>query len=283
MQVTKYKPAEDKDKEPVKYLEEETLNSMIPIWKKAKSEIKDEEYNSFYKDTFYDYNDPMKVINTSVEGAVSYKAVLYIPSKAPFNYYMKSYEKGLKLYNGGIMIMEKCADLLPDCFSFVKGVVDSELSLNISRETIQQSYQLKKIAVNLEKKIQSELENMLNSEREKYENFFKEFGLQIKYGIYESFGSKKELIDLLMFRSLKENKPVTLKEYKQKMISDQKYIYYASGKSIDAVKALPQAENIIDSGADILCFSDDIDEFIVKILNEYDKRYGKRKGRKFNR
>jgi len=273
MNVEKVKTADGDDKKTEKYNEDETLNSMIPIWKKSKSEITEEEYNNFYKDTFYDYENPVKVINTSVEGAVSYKAVLFIPGKAPYNYYTKNYEKGLKLYNGGIMIMEKCADLLPDYFSFIKGVLDCELSLNISRETIQQNHQLKKIASNIEKKIKSELSDLMEKDREKYEKFYSEFGLQLKYGLYEGWGMNKEVLqDLVMFRSLNENKLISLKEYVTKMKEEQKYIYYATGKSVDSIKALPQAEKVIDEGYDILCFIDDVDEFAIKILGEYEKK-----------
>lgn len=274
MDSVKTKEADaDEEKKAETIIEEETLNSMIPLWKKRKVDIKEEDYNEYYKNTFYDYENPLKVIHTSVEGAVSYNSVLYIPAKAPYNYYSKNYEKGLKLYNNDIMIMEKCSELLPDYFSFVKGVVDSDLALNISRETIQHNYQLKKIATNIEKKIKNELSDMLTKDREKYEKFFKEFGSQIKYGIYEGWGvNKDELKDLIMFQSLNQNKMVTLKEYFTNMPENQKNIYYATGKSVNAIKSLPQSEKVIDAGFDILCFMDDVDEFVVKIMNDYEKK-----------
>jgi Molecular chaperone, HSP90 family len=253
--------------------ETETLNSMIPLWKKRKTDITEDEYNNYYKETFFDYENPLKVIHVSAEGAVSYNAVLYIPSRAPYNYYSKTYEKGLKLYNDGVMITERSPELLPDYFSFVKGVVDSDLTLNISRETVQHDRQLKKIAQSLEKKIKAELENMLSSEREKYEKFFQEFGLQLKYGVYEGFGMNKDALqDLLLYRSVNKDKMITLKEYSAEIKEGQKFIFYAPGKSAESVKALPQAEKVLDGGFDILVFSDDIDEFAVKFLGEYDKR-----------
>lgn len=273
--VTKYKEQTEEErkegKERESYKEDETLNSMIPLWKKQKSEITKEEYDKFYKDTFYDYEDPLRVIHFSTEGAVSYKALLYIPAKAPYNYYSKNYEKGLKLYTDGVMIMDRCEELLPDCFSFVKGLVDSELTLNISRETIQHDRQLKLIASNLEKKIKSELADMLKNDRENYEKFYGEFGLQLRYGLYSGWGMNKELLqDLILFRSVKTEKYVTLKEYLDGMATDQKFIYYGNGKSVDAVKALPQSEKVLESGYDILCFSDDVDEFAIKMLGEYE-------------
>ena len=244
---------------------------MTPLWKKNKSEVTEEEYDGFYKDNFFDYDKPCKHVHVSVEGTVSYKALLYIPSKTPFNYYSKNYEKGLKLYTDGVLITEKCADLLPDYFSFVKGVVDSELSLNISRETIQQSRQLKLIGSNIEKKIKNELLDMLKNEREKYDEFFKNFGLQLKYGIYSSYGMNKEVLqDLIMFKSVKEDKYVTLKEYVEKLAEDDKFIYYGNAKSVDGVKNLPQSERILDEGKDILLFADDVDEFAIKMLGEYE-------------
>ncbi len=274
MEVTKYKEQSEEDRKEGKpreeYKEAETLNSMTPLWKKNKSEITADEYNKFYKDTFYDYEDPIKVIHTSTEGAVSYKALLFIPSAAPYNYYSKDYEKGLKLYTDGVMIMDRCADLLPDCFSFVKGLVDSELTLNISRETIQHDRQLKLIASNLEKKIKSELLDLQKNDREKYDKFFAAFGLQLKYGLYSGWGMNKELLeDLVMFKSAKEDKYITLKEYVDGMKDDQKFIYYGSAKSESAVKSLPQSEKILDLGYDILCFTDDVDEFAVKMLGKY--------------
>jgi len=274
-EVTKYKEQteeERKDGAPLEsYTEWETLNSMTPLWKKNKNEISEEEYDGFYKDTFYDYEKPLKRIHVSVEGSVNYKALLYIPSKAPYNYYSKNYEKGLKLYTDGVLITEKCADLLPDYFSFVKGLVDSELTLNISRETIQQSRQLKLIGSNIEKKIKNELLDMQKNDRESYEKFFDAFGLQIKYGIYQGFGMNKELLqDLIMFKSVKEDKYLTLKEYVEKLAEDDKTIYYATAKSVDGVKALPQSEQILDGGKDILTFADEVDEFAIKMLGEYE-------------
>ena len=277
MEVTKYKEQSEEDRKEGKareeYKEKETLNSMTPLWKKSKSEITKEEYNKFYKDNFYDYDDPIKVIHTSAEGAVSYKALLFIPANAPYNYYSKDYEKGLKLYTDGVMIMDRCADLLPDCFSFVKGLVDSELTLNISRETIQHDRQLKLIASNLEKKIKNELLDLQKNDREAYDKFFKAFGLQLKYGLYSGWGMNKELLeDLVMFKSVKEDKYVTLKEYVTSMKEGQKFIYYGTGKSESAVKSLPQSEKILDLGYDILCFTDDVDEFAVKMLGKYDDK-----------
>ena len=247
---------------------DEILNSMIPLWKKDKKKIKDDEYNSFYQSKFYDYQEPLKVIHTSVEGMTSYKALLFIPSHAPYDYYSKEYEKGLSLYSNGVLIMDKCSDLLPDYFSFVKGIVDSDdLSLNISREILQQDRQLKLIASNIEKKIKSELENMLKDDREKYEQFFKEFGMQLKFGIYNDFGMHKDTLkDLLLFYSSKNKKLVTLKEY----VENNDKIYYACGETIDKIDMLPQVEGVKDKNIDILYLTDFVDEFVVKTLNEYD-------------
>lgn len=276
-EVTKYKEQteeERKDGLPLEsYTEWETLNSMTPLWKKNKNEITEEEYEGFYKDTFFDYEKPLKHIHVAVEGSVNYKALLYIPSKAPYNYYSKNYEKGLKLYTDGVLITEKCADLLPDYFSFVKGLVDSELTLNISRETIQQSRQLKLIGSNIEKKIKNELLDMQKNDRESYEKFFDAFGLQIKYGIYQSFGMNKEnLQDLIMFKSVKQDKYLTLKEYTESLTEEDKFIYYATAKTVDGVKALPQSDKILDSGKDILVFADDVDEFAIKMLVQYEEK-----------
>ena len=277
MEVTKYKEQSEEEmkegKEREEYKEIETLNSMTPLWKKNKNEITKEDYENFYKDTFYDYDAPLKVIHTSAEGAVNYKALLFIPAKAPYNYYTKDYEKGLKLYTDGVMIMDRCSDLLPDCFSFVKGLVDSELTLNISRETIQHDRQLKLIASNLEKKIKNELLDMQKNDRENYDKFFKAFGLQLKYGLYSGWGMNKDLLqDLIMFKSVKEDKYVTFKEYVSSMSEGQKFIYYGTGKSESAVKALPQSEKILELGYDILCFTDDVDEFAVKMLGNYEEK-----------
>ena len=275
--VTKYKELTEEErkegKEPESYTEEETLNSMVPLWKRNKNELTKEDYNAFYKDNFYDYEDPLKYIHINVEGAVSYKALLYIPAKAPYDYYSKNYEKGLKLYTDGVLITDKCADLLPDYFSFVKGLVDSELQLNISRETIQHNRQLQLIESNIEKKIKNELLDMQKNDRETYDKFYKAFGLQLKYGLYSGWGMNKEVLqDLIMFKSVKLGKYVTLKEYVEAFGADQKYIYYGSAKTEDAVKALPQSEKLLDSGYDILCFTDDVDEFAVKMLGKYEEK-----------
>ncbi len=263
---------EDKPAEYESYTETETLNSMVPIWRKQKSELKDEDYNQFYKEKFFDFADPIKVIHTKTEGAVTYNALLFIPSKAPYNYYSKEYEKGLQLYASSVLIMDKCADLLPDYFSFVKGLVDSEdLSLNISREMLQHDHQLKLIAKNLEKKIKSELLKMQKSEREKYDEFFRNFGLQLKFGLYNNYGMNKETLkDLVMFYSSTEEKLTTLAEYVSRMKEDQKYIFYASGESVQKIDSLPQTELIKDKGYEILYFTDDVDEFAIQMLGEYD-------------
>lgn len=249
-----------------------TLNSMIPLWRKQKSELSDEEYNQFYKDKFYDFTDPLQVIHTKTEGAVTYNALLYIPSKAPHNYYSKEYEKGLQLFTSSVLIMDKCSDLLPDYFSFVKGLVDSEdLSLNISREMLQHDRQLKLIAKSLEKKIKSELLKMQKTDREKYLEFYQSFGLQLKFGIYNNYGmNKDELKDLIMFYSSMEEKNVTLAEYVARMKEDQKAIYYACGESVARINHLPQTEAIKDKGFEILYFTDDVDEFAIRMLNEYE-------------
>ena len=251
---------------------EETLNSMIPLWKKDKNKITEEEYNNFYQSKFYDYEKPIKVIHTSVEGMISYKAILFLPAHAPFDYYSKEYEKGLALYSNGVLIMDKCSDLLPDYFGFVKGVVDSDdLSLNISREILQQDRQLKLIASNIEKKIKSELESMLKDERDKYEKFFKEFGMQLKLGVYNDYGMHKdELKDLLLFYSSKDEKYITLKEYVSSMKDDEENIYYACGETIDKINMLPQVEKVKDKGYNILYLTEYVDEFAIKSLMEYD-------------
>ena len=268
-EVTKYKTGEENKQE--EYKESEVLNSMTPIWKKAKSEVKKEEYNSFYQENFYDSEEPIKTIHMSVEGAVDFKALLFIPKKAPFNYYSKNYEKGLKLYTNGVMIMEKCSDLLGDHFSFVKGLVDSEVMLNVSREAVQQTRQIKAIAQSIEKKVKSELLDLLKNDRAQYEEFFKAFGLQLKFGIYQSFGMNKELLqDLLMFYSLKQEKLITLKEYVESATGEN--IYYVCGKTQSAVKNLPQVEKMLSSETDVLLLSDDVDEFAIKFMAEYDKK-----------
>ena len=263
-----------KDPEYETHTEVETLNSMTPIWKKAKSEVTDEEMNAFYKEKFYDWQDPLKVIRTSTEGAATYTALLFIPSHAPMDYYTREYEKGLQLYSSGVLIMDKCADLLPACFSFVKGLVDSQdLSLNISREMLQHDRQLKLIASRLEKKIASELQSMLNNDREKYEQFWKAFGLQMKYGLYDNYGAKKdELKDLVLFTSSAEKKLTSLKEYVSRMKPEQKYIYYGCGETVERVLSLPQAETLQEKGFEMLCLTDNVDEFALRMLMKYDDK-----------
>ena len=255
-------------------IEDKIINSMIPIWKKKQNQVKESEYNDFYTDKFYDYENPLKVIRTEVEGLTSYQALLFIPSHAPYNYYTKEYEKGLQLYSKGVMIMEKCSDLLPDYFSFIKGLVDSEdIALNISRETMQQNHQVRLIAKNIENKIKKELINMLENERENYELFYKAFGMQLKHGIYSSYGmNKAELEDLLLFYSSKEEKYITLSEYVSRMNKDSKDIYYASGESIDKIKMLPQVEMLIDKGYEVLYLTEYLDEFVIKTLNQYKEK-----------
>ena len=258
------------------YQEEETLNSMVPIWQRRKSSVKPEEYNKFYRDKFHDYADPQKVIAVSAEGAVTYKALLFIPGATPFDYYTKEYEKGLQLYSNGVLIMDKCADLLPEHFRFVRGVVDSpDLSLNISRELLQHDRQLKVIAANLEKKIKSELGKLLKDDREGYEKFWKNFGRQIKYGVVSEYGAHKDLLqDLLLFWSSTEKKLVTLDEYVSRMKEDQKVIYYAAGDTVDKIDKLPQLEALKDQGVEILYFTEEVDEFVAQTLRSYkDKEF----------
>ena len=256
------------------YQEVETLNSMVPIWQRRKSNVKPEEYNKFYRDKFHDYTDPQKVITVSAEGAVTYKALLFIPGATPYDYYTKEYEKGLQLYSNGVLIMDKCADLLPEHFRFVRGVVDSpDLSLNISRELLQHDRQLKVIASNLEKKIKNELVKMLKDDREGYETFWKNFGRQIKFGVTANYGSNKDLLsDLLLFYSSTEKKLVTLEEYVSRMKEDQKYIYYASGETLDKVDKLPQTELLKEKGIEILYFTEEVDEFCAQILRTYQEK-----------
>ena len=251
--------------------EEVTLNSMIPLWKKKKSEIKQEEYEDFYTSKFNDWEKPLKVIHIAVEGQYSYNALLFIPSHLPYDYYTKEYEKGLQLYSNGVLIMDKCQDLLPDYFGFVKGLVDSQdLSLNISREMLQHDRQLKVIAKNIENKIKAELEKMLNENREEYEKFFGIYGTQLKFGTYENFGINKEkLQDLLLFKSSKEEKLVTLKEYVERMSDGQDAIYYATGETIDKIKGLPQVESIQAKGYEILYLTENVDEFALQVMMEY--------------
>ena len=272
MEVTKSRLKEGSKDEYEDYKEVEVLNSMTPLWNKSTKDIKKEEYSSFYKEKFYDFEDPLHTIHFSSDGMPSFKALMFIPSRAPFDYYSKTFEKGLELYSNGVLIMDKCADLLPDYFSFVKGVVDSpDLSLNISREMLQHNKQLKVIAGGLEKKIKNELTKLLESDRASYEKFYDAFGLQLKYGIYSSYGMNNETLkDLIMFVSSYEEKKVTLKEYVSRMKSDQKQIYYASGSSIDAVKMLPQAEAVKEKGFEVLYLIAEIDEFSIKALREYE-------------
>ena len=254
--------------------ETETLNSRIPLWHKKPSEIQKEEYNEFYKTHFFDFADPVDVIHSRTEGTVSYEMLLFIPSKAPFDYYSKQYEKGLQLYASGVMIMEKCADLLPDCFNFVRGVVDSsDLTLNISRETLQQNHQVRAIARNLEKKIRERLMKLQEEQREKYEEFFEQFGVQLKYGAYADYGAKKdELQDLLLFRSSPEKKYVTLKEYVSRMPTEQKSIYYATGETPELAEALPRTAAVRAKGYEVLLLTDDIDEFVLRVLQSYAEK-----------
>ena len=273
----KEKPAdagEDYKPEWETYTELETLNSMVPIWKKQKSEVTDEEYANFYKDKFSDYADPARVIVSRTEGTANYNALLFVPSHRPYDFYTKEYEKGLALYASGVLIMEKCADLLPDYFSFVKGIVDSQdLSLNISREMLQKDNQLKLIHNALEKKIKNELHSMLVNDREKYEAFWKEFGRQIKFGAYSDYGMHAELLrDLLLFWSAKEQKMITLQEYVDKMPAEQKFIYFAAGDSTDRLAKLPAAELVLDKGYDVLLLTEDVDEFCLQIMRSYPRK-----------
>ena len=264
----------DKDAAPEyeEYVENETLNSMVPLWRKNKSELTDADYNAFYKEKFFDYNEPLLHIHTKSEGTATFNALLYIPSKAPYDYYTKEYEKGLQLYSSGVMIMEKCADLLPDYFSFVKGLVDSEdLSLNISRELLQHDRQLKIIAKALEKSIRNELTKLLKNDRAAYEKFFDAFGLQLKFGVYNGYGMNKDALkDLLLFYSSSEKKPVTLAEYVSRMKEDQTCIYYATGENIARIDHLPQTELVKDKGFEILYLTENVDEFAIKMLMNYE-------------
>lgn len=276
MDITESKPKEGSEDEYEDVIEEQTINSMVPIWKKNKSELNAEDYENFYNEKHFGFDKPLKHIHINVDGTVRYNAILYIPETAPFNYYTREYEKGLELYSNGVLIMEKCADLLPDHYSFVKGIVDSEdLSLNISREMLQHDRQLKIIEKNINKKIKRELLSLLRDDREKYEKFFSAFGQQLKYGVYSDYGMhKEELQDLLLFHSSKEKKLVTLEEYVSRMPEEQKYIYYATGDSIDRIEKLPQTELVLDKGFEILYFTDEIDEFAIKMLMQYkDKEF----------
>ncbi len=277
MEVTKSLPKYDEDGKVIEgeYEEkvvDETLNSMVPIWKKRSNEVSDEELNEFYKNKFMDYEDPLTSFLFSAEGLVSYNALIYIPKRVPYNLYSLDYEKGLQLYTKGIFIMDKCKELVPDYLRFVKGLVDtSDLSLNISREMLQQNHQLLKIASNVEKKIISNLEKMLKNERDKYIEFFDSYGVNLKFGAYDDFGEKKDLLkDLILYRTLNEENYITLKEYVEKMKEGQEFIYYASGKTKEAVMALPQLDLVKKQGYDVLILTDDVDEFLITILSEYD-------------
>lgn len=268
------KPVEGKENEYEDVLEDRTLNSRIPLWKKTKSEIKEDDYSRFYQEKFYDYDAPARVIHTATEGQATYHALLFIPKHPAFDYYTKEYEKGLQLYSRGVLIMEKCGDLLPDYFSFVKGLVDSEdLSLNISREMLQHDGQLKLIAKTLEKKIKAELEKMLKNDRAAYEEFFKSFGVQLKFGIYNDYGMHKDTLqDLLLFPSSLEKKPVTLKEYRERMPEDQKNIFYACGETLEKIEILPQCDAVRAKGYEILYLTENVDEFALKMMNAYDEK-----------
>ena len=277
MEVSKTRKKEDSPEDQPEYetyTEVETLNSMVPIWQRAKSEVTEEEYHKFYRDKFHDYADPQRVIPVSVEGSVTYKALLFVPGAAPFDYYTKEFEKGLQLYSNGVLIMDKCADLLPEHFRFVRGVVDSpDLSLNISRELLQHDRQLKVIAGNLEKKIKADLAKFLAEDREGYQTFWKNFGRQLKYGVVNEYGRHKDLLqDLLLFYSSTEKKPVTLDEYVARMKEDQKYLYYAAGETVDKIDKLPQIEGLRDAGTEILYFTEEVDEFCAQTLRTYKEK-----------
>lgn len=276
MDVTVRKLKEGSKDEYEDRVEEQVINSMVPIWRKNKNELTDEDYNNFYSEKHYGFDKPVKHIHISADGVVSYKAILFIPERIPFDYYTKEYEKGLELYANGVLIMNKCPELLPDYFSFVKGMVDSEdLSLNISREMLQHDRQLQLIAKNIKTKIKNELLDLQKTDREKYEKFYNSFGRQLKFGVYNEFGSNKEFLqDLLMFYSSKEKKLVTLDEYVSRMPAEQKYIYYATGDSVERIEKLPQAELVAEKGYEILYLTEDIDEFVLKVLMSYkDKEF----------
>ena len=274
MDVKGQRPKADNSEELEEYTEEQTINSMVPIWRKNKSELKQEDYDQFYFEKRYGFDKPLKHIHISADGAVVYNAILFIPENTPFDYYTKEYEKGLELYSNGVLIMNKCSELLPDYFSFVKGMVDSEdLSLNISREMLQHDRQLTLIAKNIKNKIKSQLQSMLKDERDNYEKFYKSFGRQLKFGVYNDYGANKDVLqDLLLFYSSKEKKLVTLDEYVSRMPEDQKYIYYAAGESIERIEKLPQTELVADKGYEILYFTDDIDEFAIKMIMSYKEK-----------
>ncbi len=274
MDITSSRPKAETEDEFEEYTEEQVINSMVPIWRKNKNELTSEDYENFYAEKRYGFDKPIKHIHISVDGAVRYNAILYIPEKTPFDYYTKEYEKGLELYSNGVLIMQKCPDLLPDYFSFVKGMVDSEdLSLNISRELLQHDRQLKVIAKNIKSKIKSQLQTLLKDERDKYQDFYNSFGRQLKFGVYSDFGADKELLqDLLMFYSSKEKQLVTLDEYVSRMPEEQKYIYYATGETKERIEKLPQTELVLEKGYEILYFTDDIDEFAIRMLMAYKEK-----------
>ena len=274
MDITEHKLKEGSEDEYVDVIEEQTINSMVPIWRKNKNELTKEDYEKFYSEKHYGFDKPVKYIHTIVDGAVRYNSILYIPETIPYDYYTKEYEKGLELYSNGVLIMNKCPDLLPDYFSFVKGMVDSEdLSLNISREMLQHDRPLKIIAKNLKTKIKNELLDLLKNDRENYEKFYKSFGRQLKFGVYNDFGANKDVLqDLLMFYSSKEKKLVTLNEYVERMTEEQKYIYYAAGESIERIEKLPQAEMVTDKGYEILYLTEDVDEFALKMVMSYKEK-----------
>jgi molecular chaperone HtpG len=274
MDVTGQRPKEGTENEFEEYQEEQTVNSMVPIWRKNKSELTEEDYTNFYMEKRYGFDKPLKHLHISADGAVVYNAILFIPENTPFDYYTKEYEKGLELYSNGVLIMDKCGDLLPDYFGFVKGMVDSEdLSLNISREMLQHDRQLSLIAKNIKNKIKSQLQSLLKDERENYEKFYQAFGRQLKYGVYSDYGVNKDTLqDLLLFTSSKENKLVSLDEYVSRMPEDQKYIYYASGESISRIEKLPQIEGVLEKGYEVLYFTDDIDEFAIKMITNYKEK-----------
>ncbi|MGL4741001.1 MAG: molecular chaperone HtpG, partial [Sarcina sp.] len=271
---TKSKLKEGSENEYEEYTEEVTLNSMVPLWRKNKNELTQEDYKNFYTEKRFGFDEPLRHMHISVDGMISYNSILFIPSTVPFNYYTKDYKKGLELYSNGVLIMEKCEDLLPDYFGFVKGIVDSQdLSLNISRELLQHDRQLKQIAKNIKNKIKNELKSMIKNDRDNYDKFFNVFGKQIKYGMYEDFGANKdELKELAMFYSSKEQKLVTLDEYIERMPSDQKYIYYAAGENKERIEKMPQTEMVLDKGYEILYFTDDVDEFVIKVLMNYKEK-----------
>lgn len=273
MMVETYKPT-DNEGHTEKVQELETVNSMIPIWKKSKKDIKEEDYNSFYMQEFYDYAKPLKTLHYKVEGNTSYTALLYIPGERPYNYYSTDYKLGLKLYSRGVFIKDEAKEIVSDHFRFIRGVVDSDdLNLNISREILQQDYQMNALKKSVDKKIKSTLVNMLEKERDNYESFFDNFGSQLKYGCYDNFGvNKDELIDLIIFKSSKEGKYVTLKEYVERMKKGQKEIYYASGETIDKIKELPQMEKVLDKGYEVLYFTDSVDEFLTSIIRDYNEK-----------